>query len=102
MIINFLLANIKITKTLIQNGADMTIPNKNGESVVDLSLNNITRGLATIWFGVREMVKKSLNTLRDPMTAIKRSNFESINFGPHIKISFEDRPQDLKIITNNS
>lgn len=82
---------MKIAKTLIQHGADLTFRNEKGESVAGLALNHIAKGISTIFYGVREIVHKGLNMIRNPAEAIKKSNLHTVQFNMEHLPSFEMR-----------
>lgn len=69
---------MKIAKTLIQHGADMTVQNGKGDSVAGMALNHIAKGVTTIFYGVSEIFHRGLNMLRNPAEAIKKSNLNTV------------------------
>lgn len=50
--------NQKITETLIENGADMTIRNDDGENVIGMAMDMVTKGMAVVWLGSRRFASK--------------------------------------------
>lgn len=66
---------------LIQNGADMTVPDDDGQSVLKMSLKSINTGVYTLWFGVRELAHKTMHIVSHPMDILRKSNVE-VSYDP--------------------
>lgn len=66
----------------------MTTKNGNGENVIDMALEYISRGVSTIWFGVWELAQRIVG---NPSEAVRKSNLSHVNIGSHLKISFADQ-----------
>lgn len=86
---------MKIAKTLIQNGADLTVPNGKGDSVAGLALNHIVKGVSTIFYGVGEIFHRGLNMLKNPAEAIKKSNLSTVQLNldslPTVEMQFGNK-----------